>query len=914
MKETIIFILLICINNAVLEFITLDGAWKGTILCDKFANEKCQDLDFPATVPGGVYTDLNAANIIPDNFIAMNDIKNRWVGNQTIAYTRNFTATSNFTKSSEIVLIFYGLDTFATIFLNGHEVGETSNMFLKYTFHIKEHIKVGENTLKVVFYSSVKTAYDLYKNHSLQYIVPPKCVPKEYNGECHVNHIRKMQASFSWDWGPAFPSMGIWKNVELVSISEFLVTEINTDIYKKTGIWEIIITTFFDLPSNKQDSTVMCKISSMLCIDNSSCILNSTDLILQSNNRYQTVSTTLHVPTELVETWWPNGYGKQNLYVLKVTVLTPNEKIDRYMNIGFRTVELVQEPLEKGLSFYFRINGIPIFAKGSNFIPASILPELAAKEHVIRDLMQSAKEAHMNMLRVWGGGMYESDLFYELADKLGIMIWQDFMFACSMYPTSDTFLNSVKEEVIQNVRRLKIHPSIILWAGNNENEAALYGNWYGTGKADIYKDDYIKLYVNLIKKEVEKLDPTRPFVVSSPSNGLYTKEYNFTGKNPYSNLYGDVHYYNYIKNGWDINQYPRSRFVSEYGFQSMPSIYTMLTATESLDNLRLDSNFIKHRQHLPFGTGFMKSLVSKNFVIPQSNNTIRDFLDFIYLSQINQAVSVKIQTEFYRQARSSLNAVGEGFTMGALYWQLNDVWQTPSWSSIEYGGRWKMLHYYAIEFFAPIIVTSHLSRANDLSIYIVSDKLHEQNNCSVNLIIYNWNSMIPVHMLSFDNIKIEPNKAMLVTTIWLDELLEKMNCGSMADAKKFCIIRLTLKDNNTLQIAPDNYVYPIALKNINIPLANVTVKINTNHLPGKFSNYPDYEIELTTNNIALFVFLQVESIRGRFSENGFHMFEERKYIQFHAYESITPDILQKDIQVITLSDIYNPERIINLHK
>lgn len=237
--------------------------------------------------------------------------------------------------------------------------------------------------------------------------------------------------------------------------------------------------------------------------------------------------------------WWPNGYGKQNLYNISTTVKTPNEIQQKDIRIGFRTVELVQEPLQNGLSFYFRINDVPIYAKGSNFIPASIFPELGAKEETIRHLLSSAKETHMNMLRVWGGGVYESKLFYDLADEYGIMIWQDFMFACNMYPTTESFLSSVKEEVVQNVIRLKNHPSIVLWAGNNENEAALYGNWYGTGTAEVYKTDYIKLYVNLIKKEVEALDPVRPFVVSSPGNGVYEETYNYTGVNPYSNLYGD---------------------------------------------------------------------------------------------------------------------------------------------------------------------------------------------------------------------------------------------------------------------------------------------------------------------------------------------------------------------------------------
>ncbi|KAF7379903.1 hypothetical protein HZH68_016851 [Vespula germanica] len=914
MKELIIFILFICINNVAMEFITLNGAWKGTILCDKSSNKKCQELDFPAVVPGGIYTDLTAARLIPNNFLAINDIKHRWVGKQTVVYSKNFTATNTFVNGSTIALIFHGLDTFATIFLNDHKVGETSNMFLKYIFYVEQYIKIGDNTLKIVFDSPIKMADNLYKNQSLQYIVPPKCVPKEYNGECHVNHIRKMQASFSWDWGPAFPSMGIWRNIELISTTEVLVTDITTDIYEKDNLWEIVITIFFEISPNRKSDTITCNITSELYNMNSIYVQNSSNIILQVKNRYVTASTILNVHSKLIDRWWPNGFGKQNLYTLKVTITTETKTLNKYIRIGFRTIELVEEPLEKGLSFYFRVNGIPIFAKGSNFIPASIFPELTAKEHVIRNLLQSAKDAHMNMLRVWGGGLYESDLFYDLADEFGIMIWQDFMFACSMYPTSEEFLSSVKKEVIQNVRRLKNHASIVLWAGNNENEAALYSNWYGTGREDIYKNDYIKLYVNLIKKEVEKLDPTRPFVVSSPSNGLYTKEYNYTGQNPYSNLYGDVHYYNYIRNGWDINQYPCSRFVSEYGFQSMPSIYTISTAVENFDDLRINSNFLKHRQHLPSGTEFMKFLISKNFLIPKSNNTIQDFIDFIYLSQINQAVSVKIQTESYRQSRSELNALGEGFTMGALYWQLNDVWQAPSWSSIEYGGRWKILHYYAIEFFSPIIVTSRLSQANELSIYIVSDKLYPINNCTLKLSIYNWNSMVPLHVHSIDNIKIEPNKAMLITSIWLDKLLEEVKCGTLVEAKKFCIMRLTLEDYNALQIAPVNYVYPTVLKDVNIPLANVKIKINTNYLPGKLSNYPDYEIEVSTNNIALFVWLEVKSINGRFSENGFHMFEQRKYIKFHAYEAITPNTLQKNIQVTTFSDIYNSNRTVNMYE
>ncbi|XP_011706786.1 PREDICTED: beta-mannosidase-like [Wasmannia auropunctata] len=510
----------------------------------------------------------------------------------------------------------------------------------------------------------------------------------------------------------------------------------------------------------------------------------------------------------------------------------------------------------------------------------------------------------MNMLRVWGGGIYESKLFYDLADEYGIMIWQDFMFACAMYPTSDAFLKSVKEEVSQNVIRLKNHPSIVLWAGNNENEAALHGNWYGTGSAQVYREDYVKLYVNLLKMEMEKLDPVRPFVVSSPGNGMYEKTYNYTGVNPYSNLYGDVHYYNYIRNGWDITQYPRTRFCSEYGFQSWPSIYTIVTAIESTKDLHINSDFVKHRQHLPLGNQYMLLLILQNFAVPQSNDSIRDFANYIYLSQINQAVSIRIETEAYRQAKSEVNSIGEGMTMGALYWQLNDVWQAPSWSSIDIEGRWKMLHYYAQDFFAPIIVTPHLSISDELSIYIVSDRLYTLTNCTVKLHVYKWESMKPIFTLFFNDIVIESNKAMKVTSFWLDAFLFQAGCGSLESAKRSCIATLSLTNKSGSLIAPINYIYPDALKNADVPVANVTMKVEENYLPGKFSNYADFKIILSTDNIALFVWLEVGNIRGRFSQNGFHMFVKKTEIIFHAYEATTIELLQNNIKLTHISDIY----------
>ena len=310
----------------------------------------------------------------------------------------------------------------------------------------------------------------------------------------------------------------------------------------------------------------------------------------------------LRIQRQEVELWWPNGYGEQKLYDLNIVVQDSHmNDVDNkhHRKVGFRTVELIQEPLSQGLSFYFKVNGKTVFMKGSNWIPANVLGKY--DEDYYMDLLWSAKEAHMNMLRVWGGGIYEYGQFYNLADELGILIWQDFMFACAMYPATDTALESVRAEVRAQVRRLQFHASIALWAGNNENEAALRGNWYGTDERfEDYKADYIKLYVDTIKEVVSEEDPDRDFLVSSPSNGLASEQEGYIASNPYSSLYGDTHYYNYREDNWDWRIYPRTRFASEYGFQSWPAWEVIEPVSEVWD-WSFSSAWMGHRQHHPGG-------------------------------------------------------------------------------------------------------------------------------------------------------------------------------------------------------------------------------------------------------------------------------------------------------------------------
>ncbi|XP_057338531.1 beta-mannosidase [Microplitis mediator] len=873
--------------------------------CSYDCERNFDDQGSYVTIPVESYTFLEEQHYINNTFSDNNDVKNRWVGNSSFLCENKFPSTSKMLQAQRLLIVFHGIDTFAKIKFNDHEVGKTDNMFTRYVFDIKDYIvndTNSNNELMITIESPIKFANDVYDNHSKDYIVYPKCVPKTYHGECHVNHIRKMQASFGWDWGPAIPSSGIWRDVELVIVNDAAIIDHTIDLYQVNDTnWKIYTTVLLETALNNPNNPIQCELSVVLKI-NDSYVINSTKIDVMNGQKH---SVSLDVREADILRWWPNGYGSQILYNITTKLKTESGIQIRKKRIGFRTVELVQEPLKKGLSFYFRINKIPIFAKGSNFIPTNIYPSKSSNRTYIRYLLESAKQVNMNMLRVWGGGVYESDFFYDLADELGLMIWQDFMFACAMYPTTPEFLNSVREEVKQNVWRLKSHPSIVIWAGNNENEAALYGNWYGTGSNPIYKSDYIKLYVDIIKFEVEKLDFTRPFVVSSPSNGAWADQNGWIGTDPYSPLYGDIHYYNYLANGWDINIYPKPRFSSEYGFQSLPSIYGLKPMVKSIQDLRLNSEFLEHRQHLPGGNELLTSLIKKNFRLPQSNDPLQDFENYIYLSQINQAQSVKVQTESYRQAKSYVNDSGEGKTMGALYWQLNDVWPAPSWSSIDDGGRWKILHNYAEDFFAPIIISPRLSPIDDLTIFIVSDELHPRFNCSVEMNVYKfWEESSDIFTRKFNNVSVETNAAYELTTINFEDVLKNASCGeTFYEAKKKCIVEFYLRDQFGEPVAPANYLYPSSPKDFNLPACEMTVSFNST----------DYAATIQSSCIQLFVWFDFPGyLPGRFSENGFHVLKSVKKVEFHP-GNLSFDLTEfiRHVTVVSLAQIYETPQPLN---
>ncbi|XP_044080327.1 beta-mannosidase isoform X4 [Neovison vison] len=559
--------------------------------------------------------------------------------------------------------------------------------------------------------------------------------------------------------------------------------------------------------------------------------------------------------------------------------------------VYFRTVELIEEPIEgsQGLSFYFKINGLPIFLKGSNWIPADSFQDRVTSD-LLRLLLQSVVDANMNTLRVWGGGIYEQDEFYRLCDELGIMVWQDFMFACALYPTNQDFLNSVRAEVAYQIRRLKYHPSIIIWGGNNENEAALMMNWYNIPARELhtYIKDYVVLYVKNIRKIVLAEDKTRPFIISSPTNGAESVKEGWLSVNPYDNNFGDVHFYDYTSDCWDWKVFPKARFVSEYGYQSWPSFST-LKKVSSKEDWSYNSKFSLHRQHHADGNSEMLRQVEFHFTLPESPDPLQAFKDTIYLTQVTQAQCVKIETEFYRRSRSEI-VDGQGYTMGALYWQLNDIWQAPSWASLEYGGKWKMLHYFARHFFAPLLPVGFEDQ-DVFFIYGVSD-LHSDCKAKLTVKVHTWSSLEPVCSSETDHFVLKAGQAVLLYKEPVPVLLE--NCGNCT--RQSCVVSFYLSTDSQLG-SPTNYHFLSSLsESVGLRKAYITAIIS--------QQGDTFAFDLETSAVAPFVWLDVGSIPGRFSDNGFLMTEETRTVLFYPWKPTSKSELEQSLRVTSLMDIY----------
>uniref|UniRef100_A0A673J3J8 Beta-mannosidase n=1 Tax=Sinocyclocheilus rhinocerous TaxID=307959 RepID=A0A673J3J8_9TELE len=793
------------------DIISLNGKWQ-------LLNSN-SSVSLSAEVPGCVHTALQRQGFISDPYY------------------------SNPPRKGKAVLVFEGVDTVSTISLNGVTIGKTDNMFRRYDFEVTDLLKDEENILQVWIMSAVSYASQRSHAHT-EYRVPPDCPPPVQKGECHVNFIRKAQSSFSWDWGPSFPTLGIWKGVRLEVFNTLRVLSYTTSprFDSEHSSWNVEVELFFDI-----------FVASKGLVQLSIPLLQSEAEFQLSLTPGQSKKSFVLQLNQSVSLWCPFGRGEQTLYDLTIDVnLEDGEAFNAERMVAFRTVELVQEPIPSspGLSFYFRINGKPIFLKGSNWIPVHAFQDQVTTD-MITILLRSAQKANMNALRVWGGGVYEQDIFYSLCDMYGIMIWQDFMFACALYPTEKDF-QTVREEITQQVRRLKSHPSVVIWSGNNENEAAIATDWFNIPVAErpLYVKDYVNLYVENIRDIVLQEDSTRPFLVSSPTNGVESEKEGWVAKDPYDPHFGDTHYYSYYKDCWDWTAFPRTRFASEYGFQSWPSLSTISKVSVSSD-WDFSSNFSAHRQHHEDGNQQMLKQAELHYILPNSTDPVQRYRDTIYITQVMQAQCVKAQTEFYRRSRSDI-VEGNCHTMGTLYWQLNDIWQGPSWSS--FGGKWKMLHYWATDFYAPIL-SAGVEDKGDLLIYAVSDSHSEKHNVKAKVKLYSWSSFNAVCSLESNATTIKAGGSTLVFQLSISALLTQ--CGNC-----------TRRSWDPLQIVQSFFV--------------------TLHC-----SFP-----------AVYVWLDVDDIPGHFDVNGFLMRSKKSTVIFEAWRLTTAEEITANLHITSLRDVY----------
>ncbi len=672
---------------------SLSGAWE--------CSPTGQAAWLAATVPGSVHLDLLAAGRIPDPFVADNEKQVQWVAEADWDYRRQFTVQPELLAAAELWLVCDGLDTLATLTLNGHRLGQTDNMFRQYEWDVKPWLLLVDaagqpavNELLVQFASPVKFTAEQQARRAMPGV--SQAIP---GGP----YLRKAPCQFGWDWGPQLPPIGIWKDLRLEGRTGGRLQTVHVRQEHADGRVSVEAQLAVECLGPAPITATMRIVGPDGGVAASSAELGPGEAAGRSS-----VEVTLRLPIAQPQLWWPNGYGSQPLYRVEIrldqsgaTVTAPLD--ERTYTVGLRTIELRQSEDQWGRSFGFVVNGVPIFAKGSNWIPADSFPTRISNER-LEGLIRSAAETHQNMLRVWGGGFYEEDRFYDLCDRYGILVWQDFIFACSVYPLNDpAWLDNVRQEVQQNVRRLRHRASLALWCGNNEMEWGWCDwGWQEQAALDDLKTAYADFFHQLLPNWCQAEDPDHAYWPSSPSS-------NTPFANPNGQQQGDAHY-------WDVwhgrkpftayrDQYPR--FMSEFGFQALPPLATIRAYAAEAD-WNMTSYIMEQHQKNASGNALMVGQMLDTFRLP------KDFAALVYLSMVLQAEGIRYGVQHWRRHVDRV--------AGTLYWQLNDCWPVASWSSLDYFGRWKALHYAARRFYAPVLLSIE-DRPPRHGLYVTNDRL-----------------------------------------------------------------------------------------------------------------------------------------------------------------------------------------------
>jgi beta-mannosidase len=822
--------------------INLNGRW---------AMRRTDQLEWvDAQVPGSVFHDLLTAGFLQDPFYRENEDLATELSMYDYEYRKSFEVDSELLESECVLLCCEGLDTLSQVTLNGKHVADTDNMHRTYEFDVKKFLKPGTNTLHIVFFSPVRYVTEKQNKRWLRGV--------NHEGGAQIidgyPYLRKAHSMFGWDWGPRIPDSGIWRNISLKGFQTARLQDVYVTQFHQS---DKVFLNFQIQTEHWSQASVYAEIS---VYDPEGGLIHRINEAFQQSVRYQ---------AEILEPrlWWPNGFGEQPLYRVEVKLLSHGMELDTHrIHVGLRTLTVRQEPDEWGECFEFVINGKSIFAMGANYIPEDSLMPRYSREKT-EYLIRSSCMANMNCIRVWGGGIYPDDYFYDLCDRYGLIVFQDLMFACSHYEPNAPFIETVRREIEQNVKRLRHHASIAIWCGNNECEVAV--QYWGAPKPELEKREYVQLFERIIPEVIGRTDPDRLYWPSSPSSGgLHTDSRD-------ENV-GDMHYWDVFNRMAPFTDYRKKhfRFVSEFGFQSFPCFKTVETFTEPEDR-NIFSPVMENHQKSESANGKILYYIAQNFRNPNS------FEALLTVSQLLQAEAIKYGIEHWRRHR--------GRCMGAIYWQLNDCWPVASWSSIDYFGRWKALHYFAKKFFAPVLVSAcdegtcgELHVSNE-SLHTVKGLLRWRLRDGASRIVEEGRQQIQVEGLTSSH---------CISYNFADRLVSK-------EAQRSHYLEFSLLADGS--VLSEGTVLFVPAKHFHFAAPDIALELTESD--------SSFHIRLTANNYAKYVELQLTETDGIFSDNFFdlHANEPKTVILDKTLltKRLTLELLRSQLKISSLFQLYD---------
>lgn len=773
-----------------------------------------------ATIPGTIHTDLLANGVIEDPFFRTNERDQQWIDKEDWVYETKFTVSDAEYSKSNMLLDFKGLDTYADVFLNNKQILSADNMFINWKVDVKGKAQLGENTLRILFHSPIKKGLALLEQSEYGY---PANNDQSENGGIGDKKVsiftRKAGYHYGWDWGPRFVTSGVWRPVVLKSWDEFRIQNV-----------------FIQQPSVTADLAKLNAAVTINADEAQKLTLRVVDVDAQTTYVEKDIDvkagvSTLDLPFEIKnpELWWTNGLGDAHLYNFEITVCNGNDLISsEKVTTGVRSIQLVREKDEAGESFLFELNGVRIFAKGANYIPNdNFLPRVTEDDY--RKVIYDATHANMNMLRVWGGGIYENDIFYDLCDQNGILVWQDFMFACSMYPGDDKMLASIKQEATDNVIRLRNHPSIAVWCGNNEINTAWHefgeGGWGWKSeyteeqRKTVYKA-YHDIFHVVLPEAVDNYAGGIAYWPSSPQAGFEEDKHASD-----ETTSGDMHYWGVwhgLHKFEEFETHP-ARFMSEYGFQSFPDFETVkkYAIEEDFD---IESDVMAAHQRSGIGNLRIKEYMSWDYNMPSN------FEDFLYMSHVLQARGIKMAVEAHRRAMP--------YCMGTLNWQINDCWPVASWSSTDYYHKWKAMHYGIRRMYENVIVSAFL-KDGKLEITGVSDLINDKE-VELRFQVMDFNGKVVTEAV--EKLTLEANTATLLKSTTVKAITKGQDNTNLVLNMEIVSGDQVLAHNNFFFSKPKDQTLPQA--NINIEKiekdGQTFLKLQADHLVRDlYMNIPD---------------------------------------------------------------------------